>query len=86
MSSSDIVIVYGQSIDGIDFDYYKDFLKSIPGDTVFYVFDTSYERIKGCKYNLKKLLGVTPIINFVNINNLHELNSVLDAIKKRVES
>lgn len=57
-------------------------MKSIPGDTVFYVFDTSYERIKGCKYNLKKLLGVTPIINFVNINNLHELNSVLDAIKK----
>lgn len=86
MSNSDIVIVYGQSIDGIDFDYYRDFLKDIPSKTEFYVFDTSIERINGCKYNLRNLLGKTPILNFVNINNLYEFENALDSIKKRVES
>lgn len=86
MSNSDIVIVYGQSIDGIDFDYYKDFLENIPSKTEMYIFDTSDERIKLCKYNLRELLGKTPILNFVNINNMQEFEKALNSIKNHVGS
>lgn len=82
LNESGIIIIYGQSIDGIDFDYYKSFLENMPEDTEVYVFDASEERIDKCRYFLSKNLNNTPVIYFVNSNVLEEMESALNRIKQ----
>lgn len=82
LNESRVVIIYGQSLDGIDFYYYQSFLEKIPEDTDVYIFDVSEERIDNCRYFLNKNLNNTPAVNFVNTKVLEEMETALNRIKK----
>lgn len=82
LNESRVVIIYGQSVDGIDFDYYQTFLENIPEYTDVYVFDANKERIDKCRYVLSKNLNNTPTINFVNSSVLEEMELALNRIKQ----